>query len=245
VHDPASRVYPTVPNLLTLFASRGNMLNGDAPYISLAHADGGSYRVDEMGSVTCNGRAGVSNTMASALWAMDALFYMDSHGVDGVNLHSYPGSSNGLFDLTQVNGAWGATVYPLYYGALMFAQAAPEGSRLLGVRGGGQPQLRAWSTLGADHKVRVLLINDSLQSAGQITVHSPAGWGSDAATIERLLAPSASATTGVTLGGQSFGPGSAGVLTAPQLLSVSPRRGVYTITLAPGTAALLTLSPRR
>jgi hypothetical protein len=245
VDDPGSRVYPTVPNLLTLYASRGELLNGDAPYISLAHADGGSYRVDEMGSVTCNGRAGVSDTMASALWALDALFYMDSHGVDGVNLHTYPGSSNGLFDLAKVNGVWGAAVHPLYYGALMFAQAAPEGSRLLGVRGGGQPQLRAWSTLGVDHKVRVLLINDSLQGTGRITVHSPAGWGSAPATIERLLAPSASATTGITLGGQSFGPGSAGVLAAPQLESVSPHRGAYAVTLAPGTAALLTLSPRR
>ncbi len=244
VHNAASRVYPTVPNLLTLFASRGNMLNGDAPYISLAHTDGGSYRVDEMGSVTCNGRAGVSDTMASALWALDALFYMDSQGVDGANLHSYPGSSNGLFDLAQVNGTWGATVHPLYYGALMFAQAAPEGSRLLAVQGGGQEQLRAWSTLGTDHKVRVLLINDSLQGTGQITVHSPAGWGSKAATIERLLAPTASATTGVTLGGQSFGPGSAGVLAAPQTVTVSPRRGAYTVTLAPGTAALLTLTRR-
>jgi hypothetical protein len=244
VHDPASRVYPTVLNLLTLFASRGGLLNGDGPYITLAHADGGSYRVDEMGSVTCNGRPGVSDTMASALWALDALFYMDSRDVDGVNLHSFPGSANGLFDLAQVNGTWHATVHPLYYGALMFAQAAPEGSRLLAVRAGGQPQLRAWSTLGADHRVRVLLINDNLQSTGQILVHSPAGWGSQTAPMERLLAPSASATTGITLGGHSFSAASDGGLPAPQPLTVSPQRGAYAVTLAPGSAALLTLSPR-
>jgi hypothetical protein len=245
IKDPASPAYPTVSNLLTLFASRGNMLHYDGPYISLAHADGGSYRVDEMGSVTCNGRAGVSDTMASALWALDALFYMDSRNVDGVNLHSYPGSSNGLFDLTDVNGTWNVTIHPVYYGALMFAQAAPEGSRLLAVQGGGQPQLRAWSTIGTDHKVRVLLINDSLQSTGQITVHSPTGWGSQPAPIERLLAPSASATTDITLGSQSFAPNSDGVLAAPQRLTVSPQRGAYPVTMPPGTAALLTLSPRR
>jgi hypothetical protein len=245
VKDPAARSYPSVSHLLTLFASRQNMLHYDAPYIALAHADDGSFRVDEMGSVTCNGRAGVSNTMASALWALDALFYLDSQNVDGVNLHSYPGSSNGVFDLAQGNGIWHATVHPLYYGALMFAQAAPEGSRLLALHGGGEPQLRSWATIGTDHKVRVLLINDSLQSAGQITVRSPIGWGSRAASIERLLAPSASATTDVTLGGRSFAPGSDGVLAAPQHLTVSPRRGAYTIALAPGTAALLTLSPRR
>jgi hypothetical protein len=244
VTDRSSPVYPTVANLLTLFASRTNMLSGDGPYISLAHLDGGSYRVDEMGSVTCNGRAGVSDTMASALWVMDALFYVDSRDVDGVNLHSYPGSPNGLFDLTQTDGIWHANVHPLYYGALMFSQAAPEGSRLLAVHGGGQPRLRAWATLGTDHKVRVLLINDSLHAAGQITVHSPAGWGSEAAPIERLLAPSASAATGITLGGQRFAPGSRGVLAPPKRLTVSPRRGAYTLTMAPATAALLTLSPR-
>jgi Glycosyl hydrolase family 79 C-terminal beta domain len=245
VKDRAARAYPTVSHLLTLFASRENMLHYDAPYIALAHADGGRFRVDEMGSVTCHGRAGVSDTMASALWALDALFYLDSQGVDGVNLHSYPGSSNGLFDFTHVNGIWGATVHPLYYGALMFAQAAPEGSRLLAVQGDALSQLRAWSTIASDHKVRVLLINDSLQSTGQITVHSPAGWGSRAASLERLLAPSAGATTDVTLGGQSFAAGSDGVLPAPQPLTVSPRAGAYTVTITPGTAALLTLSPRR
>ena len=93
--------------------------------------------------------------------------------------------------------------------------------------------------------MRVLLINDSLQSTGQITVHSPTGWGSRAASIERLLAPSATATSDITLGGRSFTPGSDGVLAAPQTLTVSPRRGAYPVTLAPGTAALLTLSPRR
>jgi hypothetical protein len=243
VKDPAAPSYPTVPNLLTLFASRENMLGDDVPYISLAHADGGRFRVDEMGSVTCDGHAGVSDTMASALWALDALFYLDSQGVDGVNLHSFPGSSNGLFDLTRVNGTWGATVHPLYYGALMFAQAAPEGSRLLTVRDDDESQLRAWSTMGTDHKVRVLLINDSLQSPGQITVHSPTGWGSQAASVERLLAPGAIATTDITLGGQRFAPGSDGVLAAPLTETVSPRGGAYTVTLAPGTAALLTLSP--
>jgi hypothetical protein len=243
VKDPAARSYPSVAHLLTRFASRENMLHHDAPFIALAHADGGSFRVDEMGSVTCNGRAGVSDTMASALWALDALFYLDSQNVDGVNLHSSPGSSNGLFDLTNVNGVWEATVHPLYYGALMFAQAAPEGSRLLAVRSSGEPQLRSWATIGTDHKVRVLLINDSLQSAGQTAVHCPAGWGSRPASIERLLAPNASATSDVTLGGQSFTLGSDAVLAAPRHLTVSPRRGAYTVKLAPGTAALLTLSP--
>jgi hypothetical protein len=90
----------------------------------------------------------------------------------------------------------------------------------------------------------VLLINDSLRGSGRITVHSPVGWGSEAAPAERLLASSASATSGITLGGRSFAPDRGGVLAAPTQSTVSPRRGAYTVTMAPGTAALLTLSPR-
>ena len=39
--------------------------------------DGATFRIDEMGSVTCNGHVGVSNTMASALWATGALFSVE------------------------------------------------------------------------------------------------------------------------------------------------------------------------
>ena len=73
ITDPASPGYPSVPNLLSLAASR-EMLGADLPYVSLAHADGLTYRIDELGSTSCNGRAGVSNSAASALWLMDALF---------------------------------------------------------------------------------------------------------------------------------------------------------------------------
>ena len=124
VKDPSSPVYPSVPNLVSLAASRDEV-SQIGPYVALAHRNGAAYRIDEMGSVSCNGRRGVSNTMASALWVMDALFTMAADGVDGVNLHTYPNSDNGLFDFSAAHGHRRAGVHPLYYGALMFAQAAP------------------------------------------------------------------------------------------------------------------------
>ena len=173
--DPRSSRYPSVPNLLALRASRG-IIDGATPYIGLAHVDGEQFRIDEMGSVTCDGRAGVSNTMASALWVIDALFTAARGGVDGVNLHSFPGSLNGLFDLSNASGRWVATVHPLYYGALMFAQADPVGARLLRLNAGASDQVRSWATIGTDHRVRVLLIN--VGGATTATVHAPAGFGS-------------------------------------------------------------------
>jgi len=239
VTNSASPVYPTVPNLVSLTASRGEV-STIGPYVAAAHRNGAAYRIDEMGSVTCNGRRGVSDTLASALWVMDALFTMAGDGVDGVNLHTYPNSNNGLFDFSTAHGRPRASVHPLYYGALMFAQAAPAGSRLLRVVSGSQGPLRAWATRAPDHSVRVLLINDSLSSAASAVVHTPTVPGP--ASLERLQASSAYATSGVTLGGRTFGAATrTGVLRAPVAQTVTPRGGTYSVTLGAGSAALLTL----
>jgi len=243
VTDPSKPRYPSVPHLLSLTASRG-LLAGVAPYVALAHSDGATYRIDEMGSITCNGRARVSDTMASALWVMDALFSIAQAGIDGVNLHTYPNAVNGLFDFSHSSGQWEGTVHPLYYGALMFAQAAPAGSRLLRLDTGSQDQLRVWATLGPDHQVRVLLINDSLSRKAQTLVEVPARFGSRPASLERLLAPSAYATGAITLGGQSFGATTAtGVLPPPVPATVAPRSRTYTVTVPAASAALLTTAP--
>ncbi|MGZ4273238.1 MAG: glycosyl hydrolase family 79 C-terminal domain-containing protein [Solirubrobacteraceae bacterium] len=241
ITNASSPSYPTVVNLLTLAASRGEV-SGIGPYVALAHRNAAQYRIDEMGSITCNGRAGVSNTLASALWVMDALFTIAADGVDGVNLHTYPNSANGLFDFSLSQGHWQASVHPLYYGALMFAQAAPARSRLLRVVSGSVGPLRAWATIAPDHRVRVLLINDSLTRSALAVVRTPVVPGP--ASLERLRASSAYATSGMTLGGQTFGANTAtGVLAPPVPQPVTPRSGAYSVTLPAASAALLTLAP--
>ncbi|MFL5860417.1 MAG: glycosyl hydrolase family 79 C-terminal domain-containing protein, partial [Solirubrobacteraceae bacterium] len=183
-----------------------------------------------------------SNTLASALWVMDALFTIAGDGVDGVNLHSYPHSSNGLFDFSRSHGRWQGSVHPLYYGALMFAQAAPAGSRLLRVISGSRGPIRAWATLAPDHRVRILLINDSVHGSALAVVRTPRVRGP--ASVERLRARSAYATGGVTLGGRTFGAATpTGVLAPPVPQAVVPHRGVYAVTVPAASAALLTLGP--
>ena len=98
-----------------------------------------------------------------------------------------------------------ATVEPWYYGALLFAQAAPAGSRLLHVTNATRTGTRVWATRGADHLVRVLVINDNIGSSARVLVRNPAGYGRRPGTLELLRAASAYATRGVTLGGRSFG----------------------------------------
>jgi hypothetical protein len=240
--DPSDPLYPTVDHLLSLTASRG-LLDGMVSSIALAHRDAATLRIDEMGSITCNGKPGVSDTFASALWGMDALFAAARAGVDGVNLHSFPKSDNGLFDFTYSASArrWTAAIHPLYDGALMFAQAAPAGSRLLHFSDGATHQLRAWATRGTDHQVRILLINDATSGSTLVHVRAPDGYGQSIGTVERLRAPSAAATGDVTLGGHRFSQTLTGSAPTPELQSLRPRGGVETIGLPAASAALVTL----
>ena len=122
---PGSSDYPTLANLLSPLASRG-LTQGLAPYVATAHEHGAAFRIDELNSVACGGKSGVSNTFASALWALDALFASARTGTDGVNIHTFPGARYGLFTFRRMGSEWSASVRPEYYGLLMFAQAAPQ-----------------------------------------------------------------------------------------------------------------------
>ncbi|HSC03052.1 MAG TPA: glycosyl hydrolase family 79 C-terminal domain-containing protein [Solirubrobacteraceae bacterium] len=239
LNNPGSPSYPSIANLLSDRSSTG-LTDAIAPFVAAAHAAGAQFRVDELNSAAlagCLGRAGVSNTFASALWMLDTLFNLASIGVDGVNVHSLPGAGYELFTFRQSATGWQAFVHPDYYGMLMFAQAFPAGARLLPVREPAGP-VKVWATLGPDGHTRVTLINKDSRPH-RIELQLPPS--SAAAKLVWLRAPSADATGGVTLGGQSFGAEtSTGALGAPQAQPVDQLFGSYAIELPPASAAVLT-----
>jgi hypothetical protein len=236
--DPA---HPTVATLLAGYDSQG-LLAAVSPAVALAHRHGMTFRVDEMNAVTCAGTPGVSNTSASALWVLNALFVLAEAGVDGVNIHTWRGSAGKLFDVHHRHGRWVGYVRPEYYGLLMFARAVPPGSRLLPVGRRNPGQVRAWAVAAPHHSVRVVLINDALRHARWVIVRASAP--PRGALLERLDAPSAYARKGITLAGQSFGPRThTGLLAGtPQVTLLRPVGGEYIVRLAPASAALLTLA---
>ena len=245
VTNPAAAPYPTVPHLLTGYALH-DLLGQLKPYVALAHRNGATFRIDEMGSVTCNGRWGVSNTMASALWAVGALASVARDGVDGVNLHSTQDLSNALFDFSDTGHGWTGAVHPIYYGALLFAHAAPAGSRLLRVRLHGPATLHAWATAGSGITRRVLLLNDSSAVGATVAVRPPPGaHAARTGWLERLSAATASATSGLTIGARTFGPlTTTGRLQPPVPDPVTMRGGTYRVTLRRASAAVLTFTAR-
>ena len=240
-----SPMFPTLAHLLADTSSSG-LADSVAADVSLAHRRGLTLRIDELNSVSCKGESGVSDVFASALWALDTTFQMARVGVDGINIHTFPGARYQLFTVSRSHGRWQSVVEPEYYGFLMFAQAAPPGSRLLTIQmpGAAASAIKAWATRARDGTVRVVLINEA---AGQrvVDLRAPAAH-STSGRLEQLLAPSLTARRGVTLGGQSFGTQThTGDLAGrSRIHTVASIKGAYVVTLAPDSAAMLTIKSR-
>jgi hypothetical protein len=229
--------YPTIPRLLAPSSSAG-LADLMTPAVRAAHARGLALRLDEVNSVACRGQKGISDRFVSALWALDTMFNFDRVGIDGVNVHTLVDSNYQPFTFTHSDGVWKAQVRPLYYGLAMFARAAPPGSRLLPVTGGPSAgPVRAWATRAPDGTVRVVLINDSRRRT--VAIAPPAGGPATAALI-RLTAPRLTSRTGVTIGGQSYGP--SGTLQGTgHVTAVRQTAGRYVVGLPSTSAAMLTI----
>jgi hypothetical protein len=237
---PDQPQYPTIAHLLSPNSSRG-LANSVKSYVGVAHRHSAKLRVDELNTNSCGAAPSVDGTFASALWAVDTLFAMAGVGVDGINVHTYPGASYQLFHFRQVGGRWYGTVQPEYYGLLFFALAVPPRSQPLAVSGRATNDLSTWATSGPDGHVRVVLINDSPDTSRLVSIQTETRLG--AASVLRLMAPSLSASSGITIGGQSFDPD-----TDTGRLSGSSRTGLiapvddrYLIGVPPGSAALVVL----
>jgi hypothetical protein len=236
-NNPIVAGYASIDTLMLDSSSLG-MANSLAPYVAEAHNAGLPFRVGEMNSASCAGRKGVSNTFAAALWVLDTLFNFASVGVDGVNLHSLPQAPYELATYSQVHGQWQAFVHPEVYGMLLFSQAFPPGAHLLPVSSPDGP-VKIWATRSTTGRTRVVLINKSTTTPASVSMTVPGAGGR--ASLEWLSAPSISSTSGVTLGGQTFGKETkTGILASPRTTPIEATQGTYTISVPAASAVLLT-----
>ena len=137
---------------------------------------------------------------------------------------------------TPLNGVPVLQARPLFYGLVTFARMLGPGARLLRttVHSPSALALSAWVVQAQDGSTRALLIN---KSRNRLTV----GVGlptRSAAISQALRAPAATATSGLTLGGQTLGSdgrwhGTASVVSVPRSSS-----GQY-VTRVPGYSAVL------
>jgi hypothetical protein len=231
VKRPSSPSYPTVARLLSPGASSG--LGKDiAGAVAVAHRAGLKLRLTELNSVTCGGKAGVSNTFATALWAPDALFTLMRAGVDGVNLHVREYAINAPFSLNR----YGLNPRPLLYGLIMFERTLGADARLvrLHLSAPRRANLSAWAARVRGDSLHVLLIDKGNRNL-RVDLRLPA---TGPATVQRLLAPSASSTSGETLDGQRIGPEGTWIGTRQIGTIVAGRQG-YMLTIPRRSAALV------
>lgn len=197
-------IAPTIANLLAPASSRG-LAAQVAPYVRLAHANGLPFELTELNSIACGGKRGVSDSFASALWALDAFFALASTGVSHVAVHERPDTWYTPFVLRRkADGGWSVAVRPLYDAMRIFSRMTPAGARLVPVHvAAGQHPVRAWATRDRNGTVRVVLIDDDAGAHGVVRVALPplpssvaAGVGTSANGSPRVAAASAGAGAG-------------------------------------------------
>ena len=255
---------PTVEELLspTVRSHEHAMLAAQA---AIARAAATPLRVDEANSISCEGRPGVSDSFASALWALDYTARAMSAGLAGVNFHDLlakPGAYSPLVAPTPMALTAGALrAQPEWY-ALLAARELP-GSRPLPARvaGGASGELSASAFRAPDGRLRLVLVDYAPSGSRPLAVRlrvpraSPGTNGSDRAgsddadtyayasgSVLRLTGPSPAAITGVRLGGRAVSP--AGTWSPPTALpAVYVHAGKLSLQLAPSSAAVVTLYP--
>jgi hypothetical protein len=203
---------------------------------SISRSYGLPFRIAETNSIFMEGQPGVSDAFGSALWGVEFMFQVAEAGGEGVNFHAGDAKA-----YTPIGPELGGrhVARSLYYGMLMFKEAA-RGAALLPARLMAPGlNMAAYATRGADSTLKVCLINKDLERGARVGIE--AGREFPSASLLRLAAPSAEARTDVTFGGSAvdaFGHWSS------QPLEVFPWRSDSHVEVPAASAVIVQLSPR-
>jgi hypothetical protein len=169
-----------------------------------ARAYGVPFRIAEANSVYDEGQPGVSDTLGAALWGLELMFAAADAGAAGVNFHAGVHNRRSDADKAYTPIARGRDgryrAQPLYYGMLMFAQAA-RGALVPVQLKSETSELKAFAVRAGEGGLRVCLINKDLARGVRVEIDPGRRFGN--ASVMRLAGPAADATSGITLGGAS------------------------------------------
>lgn len=217
-----------------------------ANFVSTILSNGLPYRLEEANSFYDGGALDVSDTFASALWALDYQWWWAEHGASGINFHT--GDKVAARDMNKpcrYAVFWttpdGNNIHPIGYALKMFSLAAR--GRLLPVETSNTNNLniRVYASTPNAGNVCVTLINreHGVSTRAADIVLNPV-WDDARAEVMFLTAPNSdvAAKAGVTLGGAEIQDdatwtGNWTPLPAPTA------KGKFTLKLPPATAALV------
>jgi hypothetical protein len=250
-HYPLGCAEQPPPSIARLLSQRTRMLEERSlrRYTFIAQETEVPFRLDETNTVSCGGVAGISNTFASALWAVSYLTQAMDLGVSGINLEGNPANCEGYTPLcaptSEALAAGALRAQPEWY-ALLLARA------LLGERPlhttvspgpAKRPNVEATTFEAPDGALQLVLVDDDLPGARPVAMRLHVGGAYHGARILSLTAPSPQAQSGVTLGGQAVAAN--GSWSEPASLPrVANTSGVITVNMKPSSAALVTVAPR-
>lgn len=182
-----------------------------ANFVPAVVSSGLAYRFEEANSFYDGGAPDVSDTFASALWALNYEWWWAAHGMSGINFHT--GDKVAARDenkpcryATFRTATNGYNVHPIGYAEKMFSLGSRGKIIPLKIMPATNLNFAAYAVLGDDRSFYVTLINSShAPTTANYSVQIGAK-GIDGYTegkIIRLAAPDGdvSAKTGVTLGG--------------------------------------------
>ncbi len=239
--DPA----PSIPRLLSQRIrelEEGSLRR----YLFVARETEVPFRLDETNTVSCGGVSGISNTFASALWAVSYLTQAMRMGAAGINLEGNPANCGGYTPVCAPSPedlADGTlTAQPEWYALLLVRALLGELPLHTTIAPAHRPNIEASTFRAADGTLQFVLVDDDLPGARDVAVHLHVGDGYHGATILSLTAPSPEALSGVELGGQTVADD--GAWTEPSRLPHAKNTGgEITVLAKPSSAALVTVAP--
>lgn len=216
-----------------------------ARFMAVAHASSIPFRLDETNTVSCGGKAGISNTFASTLWAVGYIARTMAAGAVGINLQGNPANCLGYSPLcapTPSRLAAGALhAQPEWYALLLAKELVddrPLPSRIVSAT---KPNLTVSALRTPRGGLHFVIVQDEPSSTGPLTVRLRVGPRFRTASILTLSAPSRSAQSGVTLGGRAVAAdGSWHASAGGRTLEV--HKGIVSVTVPAASAMLVTVT---
>jgi hypothetical protein len=237
---------PSIPLLLT-HLNRARAWGSLRSYETVAETSETPFRLDETNTVSCGGVAGISNTFASALWAVSYLVQAMFAGVDGINLEGNPRNCLGYTPICAPSGERLARgelgAQPEWYALLLTKALVGDVPLSTMSSRPNQPNVEVATLRAPDGALHAVIVDDDPTGSRGAVVKLHVGRHFGRAALEWLRAGSLSALTGVTLGGRAVGPGGEW-RPSPRLPHVRSRDGVIAVTVPPASACLATIVPR-
>jgi hypothetical protein len=200
-------------------------------------------RIGETNNISCGGRAGVSNSFASALWATDLITQAMTARLAGVNFHGHPSNCRGYTPLCAATSADLAagqlTAQPEWYALLLGRQLVGDRPLRVFVRG-RRPNVGATAFASPTGALHIAIVDERPHHDLPLTVNLRVPRRFRTGTILRLTARLPSSTAGVALGGRTVAPDGTWS-PSPRLPRVSGSPGSLALAVPAGTAALVTL----